>query len=110
MPEAASFWWSHRPDPNCYDSLPLSLFYLDVATSCNYIWEASDTQKCPFVWQDDAVGAKTKQPDHDDNYCGGSSHTPDRKWWEIWNEASLSRLDLAMKEGFILRPMRGSSC
>lgn len=69
MTEAAFFKGSQRPGPNCYDSSPLSLFHLDISTSCNYICEASDAQKCPSVQQDDATRAKRKQPEHDDNYC-----------------------------------------
>lgn len=76
MPEAAFLRGSQHPGPNCYDSSPLSLFYLDIATSCNYICKASDAQKATiFMQRDDATGAKTKQPEHDDNYCRRSSHT-----------------------------------
>lgn len=95
MTEAAVFKGSQRPGPNCYDSSPLSLFHLDISTSSrNYICEASDAQKCPFVQRDDATRAKTKQPEQDENYCRGSSHAPDRKWWKICNEACLFHLDL----------------
>lgn len=95
--EVAFLKRSQRPGTSCYDSSPLSLFYLDISTSYNYICETSDAQKWPFVRRDNATGAKTKQPEHDDNYCTGSSHAPGRKWWKICNEACLRRLDLVWK-------------
>lgn len=107
--DAAVFKGSQRPGPSWSDSSPLSLFHLDISTSCNYTWEARDTQKCPFVVQDDATGAKTKQPEHDDNYCRGSSHAPDRKWWKICNEACAFRLDLVWKTVWFCDPW-GEAC
>lgn len=42
---------NQHPHPNCCDSAPLSLFYLDISTSCNYICKTGDTQKDAFVRQ-----------------------------------------------------------
>lgn len=96
MTEGAFIRKSPCPRLNCYDLLPLSLFYLDILTFWNYICKASDTHKRTLLCDKstDASGAKTKQLERDDNYCWGSSRATDRKWWKICNEAWLFRLDL----------------
>lgn len=84
------------PRLNCRDFVPSSLSYLDILTCWNYIREPGDTHKRTLLCDEstDATGAKTKQPERDDNYCRGSSRATDRKWWKICNEAWLFRLDL----------------
>lgn len=95
MAEAAFFKWSHPPDPNCYDSSPLSLFYLDIAPSCDYIKRRA-THKSVLLCGE-TMRLEQRQSSWSTMIISVGDHLTHQigSGEKIRNEASLFRLDLA---------------